>query len=422
MPIHRLSHIFGALLVVGLLATLLGACTPQERQEINFVFMRTSDNTEPYWQEVIAAFEAENPNIKVNLFIFKWEEGQQRIQEMIDQGNPPTLARVATRWIPQYVAAGLLEPVDEYISSDFRSQFFPLLIDEGSQYEGRTFGLPITVSSRAFYYNKELFEEAGITEPPTNWDELKEDAEAIHALGPDTYGFGIQGKDIETSTYFYYFLWGNGGDILTSDGTRPAFNGAEGLEAATFLTDMINEGLTQPNPTTSSRADLETMFVEGNLGMVVTGPWLARRLDNDYPDLEYGLATIPYQTTPTTLAAQDTLILFKQAQNKDAAWKFIEFLYADEYRLDYALTEGVLPEKVAVAEDAQIKENPSFAFFMEKLPTGRFEPLNVKSADIATVMTEYLQAAYLGEMTPQEALAEAAIQVQRLLSYSATSW
>lgn len=422
MPIHRLSRVFGALLVVGLLAALLSACAPQERQEINFVFMRTSDNTEPYWQEVIAAFEAENPNIKVNLFIFKWEEGQQRIQEMIDQGNPPTLARVATRWIPQYEAAGLLEPVDEYISSDFRSQFFPLLIDEGSQYEGRTFGLPITVSSRAFYYNKELFEEAGISEPPTNWDELKEDAKAIHALGPDTYGFGIQGKDIETSTYFYYFLWGNGGDILTTDGTRPAFNGAEGLEAVTFLTDMINEGLTQPNPTTSSRADLETMFVEGNLGMVITGPWLARRLDNDYPDLEYGLATIPYQTTPTTLAAQDTLILFKQAQNKDAAWKFIEFLYADEYRLDYALTEGVLPEKVAVAEDTQIKENPSFAFFMEKLPTGRFEPLNVKSADIATVMTEYLQAAYLGEMTPQEALAEAAIQVQRLLSYSATSW
>ena len=422
MPIHRLSRVFGALLVVGLLAALLGACAPQERQEINFVFMRTSDNTEPYWQEVIAAFEAENPNIKVNLFIFKWEEGQQRIQEMIDQGNPPTLARVATRWIPQYEAAGLLEPVDEYISSDFRSQFFPLLIDEGSQYEGRTFGLPITVSSRAFYYNKELFEEAGISEPPTNWDELKEDAEAIHALGPDTYGFGIQGKDLETSTYFYYFLWGNGGDILTTDGTRPAFNGAEGLEAVTFLTDMINEGLTQPNPTTSSRADLETMFVDGDLGMVITGPWLARRLDNDYPDLEYGLATIPYQTTPTTLAAQDTLILFKQAQNKDAAWKFIEFLYADEYRLDYALTEGVLPEKVAVAEDAQIKENPSFAFFMEKLPTGRFEPLNVKSADIATVMTEYLQAAYLGEMTPQEALAEAAIQVQRLLSYSATSW
>ncbi|NOH01932.1 MAG: extracellular solute-binding protein [Chloroflexi bacterium] len=185
---------------------------------------------------------------------------------------------------------------------------------------------------------------------------------------------------------------------------------------------MINEGLTQPNPTQSSRADLETAFVEGRLGMVITGPWLARRLANEAPDLDYGLSTIPYQTTPTTLAAQDTLILFKQAQNKDAAWKFIEFLYADQYRLKYVLTEGVLPEKVSVAENAQFKENQAFAFFMEKLPTGRFEPLNVRSGDIASVMAEALQAAYRGEMTPEDALNEAAIQVQRILSYSATSW
>lgn len=422
MPIHRLPRILGALMVFTLLASLLGACAPQERQEINFVFMRTSDLTEPYWQEVIEAFEAENPNIKVNLFIFTWDEGRQKIREMIDQGNPPTLARVATRWVPEYMAAGLLEPVDSYITQDFRSQFIPLLINEGSQHEGLTFGLPITVSSRAFYYNKDLFEQAGITAPPSNWEELRSAAEAIHALSPETYGFGVQGKDLETSTYFYYFLWGNGGDILSADGTRPAFNGTQGQEAVHFITQMIDDELTQPRPTESSRADLETAFVNGQLGMVITGPWLARRLENEAPDLNYGLATIPYQTTPTTLAAQDTLILFKQAQNKDAAWKFIEFLYADEYRLKYALTEGVLPEKVSVAEDEQVTGNPALSFFMENLPAGRFEPLNVKSADIATVMSEYLQAAYLGRLTPEEALAEAAVQVQRLLSYSATSW
>ncbi|NOH01931.1 MAG: extracellular solute-binding protein [Chloroflexi bacterium] len=184
MAIYRLPNFVRALLVIGLFAALLGACAPQERQEINFVFMRTSDQTEPYWQEVIRAFEAENPNIKVNLFIFTWDEGRQKIQEMIDQGNPPTLARVATRWIPEYVAAGLLEPVDHYMTPDFRAQFIPLLINEGSQYEGRTFGLPITVSSRAFYYNEDLFKQAGVASPPTNWDELYEAAQTIHKLGP----------------------------------------------------------------------------------------------------------------------------------------------------------------------------------------------------------------------------------------------
>lgn len=409
------------LLAICLSVILPSSCAPK-RQEVDFVFMKTSDLTEPYWQDVIRAFEAENPDIQVNLYIFTWDEGRQKIADMIADGKPPTLARVATRWIPEYVAAGLLEPVDGYMTPEFRAQFIPLLINEGSQYEGRTFGLPITVSSRAFYYNKDLFERAGVDSPPEDWDDLQRAAQLVNALGPDIYGFGIQGNQLETATYFYYFLWGNGGDILTGDGTRPAFNGVEGQEAITFMKGLIDAGLTQPNPTQSGRADLETAFVEGKLGMVITGPWLARRLATEAPELDYGLSTIPYQTTPTTLAAQDTLILFKQAKNKEAAWKFVEFLFADRYRLDYALKEGVLPEKTSVAENSQIKDNPVYGFFMEKLPIGRFEPLNVKSADIATAVAEALQAAYRDEMSPIDALNEAAAQVLHMLSYSATSW
>jgi multiple sugar transport system substrate-binding protein len=391
--------------------------------------MKTSEFTEPYWLGVIKDFEAQNPDIQVNLFIFTWEEGRQKIANMVAEGKPPTLARVATRWIPEYVAAGLLEPVDSYMSAEFRSQFIPLLINEGSQYKGRTFGLPITVSSRALYYNKALFKQAGLTTPPNNWADLRNAAKAIHDLGTDKYGFGIQGKQgkqPEVSTYFYYFLWGNGGEILTTDGTRPAFNGPEGLEALTFMKGMIDDGLTQPNPTESPtenpRKDMETAFVQGNLGMVITGPWLATRLKTEAPSLDYGLSTIPYQTTSTTLAAQDTLILFKQAENKDAAWKFVEFLYADEYRLKYALGDGVLPEKISVAKNSQITENPSYNFFMEKLPTGRFEPLNVKSADISTIVAEALNSVYRNEISPTEALNIAAAKVLQLLSYSATSW
>jgi multiple sugar transport system substrate-binding protein len=416
------------LMMLFIVIFLLAACSPQ-RAQVDFVFMRTSEFTEPYWQGVIQDFEAQNPDIQVNLYIFTWDEGQKKIADMVAQGKPPTLARVATRWIPEYVAAGLLEPVDAYMSAEFRSQFIPLLINEGSQYEGRTFGLPITVSSRALYYNKALFKQAGLTTPPENWTELKNAATAIHALGSDKYGFGIQaiqGKQPEASTYFYYFLWGNGGNILTADGTRAAFNGPEGVEALTFLKDMIDSGLTQPNPTVSPtefpRKDMETAFVEGKLAMVITGPWLAARLAKEAPDLEYGLSAIPYQTTPTTLAAQDTLILFKQAANKEAAWKFVEFLYADDYRLKYALGDGVLPEKISVAENSQITENPAYSFFMEKLPTGKFEPLNVKSADISKVVAEALRSAYLGQVSAEEALNNAAAQVLQMLSYSATSW
>lgn len=384
--------------------------------------MSSTDQIKPYWEEVIQDFEAVNPDIKVNLYVPTWDEGRKKIDEMVAQGNPPELARVATRWIPEYVAAGLLEPVDVYMTQEFRSQFVPLLINEGAQYEGRTFGLPIAVSSRALYYNKDLFKRANISQPPKNWQELKSAARAIHALDPGIYGFGIQGEGAGTETYFYYFLWGNGGEILTVDGTRPLFNGPEGLDALTFMKDMIDEGLTQPDLVNSDRGDLEQAFAQGKLGMVITLPRLTRNLEKDAPNLNYGLAAIPYQTTPTTLAAQDTLILFKQAQNKEAAWKFVEFIYRDEYRLKYALSEGHLPEKISVAQNEQIKDNPGFGFFMEQLSSGRFEPLNVKSADISNVVIENLQAAYLEKKSPAAALNDAAASVLKMLSYSATSW
>ena len=179
-------------MIIGLCIILLLTACSSQRAQVDFVFMKTSEFTQPYWEGVIKDFEAQNPNIKVNLYVYTWTEGRQKIADMVAQGKPPALARVATRWIPEYVAAGLLEPVDSYMSPEFRSQFIPLLINEGSQYDGRTFGLPITVTSRALYYNKALFKQAGLTSPPTSWEELKSAARAIHALGTDKYGFGVQ--------------------------------------------------------------------------------------------------------------------------------------------------------------------------------------------------------------------------------------
>lgn len=408
-------------MIIGL---FLSSCA-STKTNVNFVFMRTSDETEPYWEEVIADFEAANPDININLNVFTWDEGRQKIAEMVDDGRPPTLARIATRWAPEYVATGLLEPVDDYMSDEFREEFIPLLIQEGAQYRNRTFGLPVTMGTRALYYNKDLFTRAGISDPPETWDELRESALKISQLSNGIYGFGLQGGNhIETGTYFYYFLWGNGGEALTPDGTRAVFNSPEGIEALNYLRAMIDTGATQPDPTRDDRGALEAGFVNGRYGMIITGPWLAKRLDQEAPNVNYGIAPIPFNTQPATLAVEDTLILFKPAEvlEKQAAWKFVEFIYQDKYRLKYVQREGVLPVKISVANDPSLTNDATNAFFMDLLPTGRFEPLSVRSADIAQVVTETVQEVYRGQTDPETALNATAAKVNEFLAYSATSW
>src|SRR5262249_9671381 len=118
----------------------------------------------------------------------------------------------------------------------------------------------------------------------------------------------------------------------------------------------------------------------------------------------------------------DTLILFRQAENKSAAWTFLDFIYQDDYRLRYAVTEGVLPEKTTVAANPKIASDPTTRFFTDQLSVARFEPLNVRSTDIATIVSQAVRSAYRGERSPKDALEGAAAKVNELLAYSATAW
>lgn len=412
------------------ISLILTACS-DARTSIVFVFLSSSPDTlRAYWQDVIVDFEAANPDVRVDLRVYKWKDGQPEINRMIEEGRPPDLINEGVRRVPEYVAAGLVELVDDYLTPEFKEQFIPLFIEEGSRYQGRTFGLPMSLSARVLYYNKDLLARAGYDAPPQSWEELRAVALAVSRLSPagensfksELYGFGIPASPgtIETSTYFYYFLWGNGGQVFSPDGTKAGFGASEGVEALTFLNELVQSGATPPDPWVYTRQDIEDAFIAGKLGMVITLPGLVNRLAQEAPDLDFGLATIPFNVAPVTPLVEDTLIMFKTSEHKDVTWRFIEFIYQDEYRRAYADLVGVLPEKITVAQDPDIAAR--YAFFLELVPDGKFEPLNIESAEVGNLVGEAVRQVYQGQLDPAAALEAAAAQAVERLAYSAGSW
>ncbi|NWG75541.1 MAG: sugar ABC transporter substrate-binding protein [Rubrivivax sp.] len=405
------------LLFLTLFVPLLSACS-DSRTTITFVFLSSSpDKLRNYWKGVVQDFEAANPDVNVDLRVYTWNEGRPKIAQMVADGRPPDLARVATREIPEYVSAGWVELVDGYFTPDFRAQFFPLFIEEGARYQGRTFGLPAAVSARVLYYNQDLLAQAGYSAPPATWDELREVATAVSRPAEGVYGFGIPASEdfAETNTYFYYFLWGNGGDVFSPDGTKAAFDGPEGVEALTFLNELVQSGAAPPNPLDYTRSDIEQEFLAGKLAMVIT------KLGGLAPsDFAYGVAPIPYKAAPVLPLVEDTLIMFKTSEHKALTWRFIEFVYQDTYRLAYSELEGAVPEKAAVAHDPTMVAR--YGAFLDQLTAGRFEPLNIESAEIAADVSAAVRQVFLGQKSPQEALSEAAAQANERLSYSASAW
>ncbi|MBS3967743.1 MAG: extracellular solute-binding protein [Truepera sp.] len=379
---------------------------------LRVVIAEYSGLTGPFFQDVAADFQRAHPDIEVRIEVVPWDLLFMRLTTDIAGGRAPDISIIGTRWLAEFVAEGLAEPLDAFMTDAFRGQFIEAFLTP-SILDGKTYGLPVAASVRAFYYNKDLFEAAGITEPPVSWDELREAARRI-VEETDAFGFGLQGGEIEADVYWYYALWTFGGDILTDDG-QSGINSPEAVAAAEFYRQLIRDGLTQPGPTAYGREDLQELFKAGRLGMMITGPWFIGHLAAEAPDLNYGVAALPFKERPATMGVTDTIMMFSTSRAKEAAWQFLEFAFQPEYRFRFTQGEGMLPVLKAVAEDLYFAEHPRLGTIVDLLPHARFAPIVPEWERIADITVRALQLVYLEQAPPEQALNEAAEQINRIL-------
>lgn len=408
-------------LLLGMLPALLisGCGEKPAAPGLKFLAMEYDTNTRPFMAKLEQQFEAAHPDIPLDIEVVDWNLGKDKLATLVSGNNAPDLANIATIWLPEYVELDVVEPLDSYLSAEMRDRFVPVTL-HGAEYQGKLYGLPIAVSARALYYNKGLLKAAGV-QPPDNWQELVAVAKKCTDPAQGVYGFGVQGAKVETDVYWYYFLWGNGGEILSPDGSEAVFNSEAGVEALQFVSDLVHkEKCTEPEPTAYDREGLQEMFKAGKLAMTITGPWFWKMLKEQVPDLEYGIAPIPGNGQQKTMAVTDNLIMFKSCKNKDAAWKFVEFFYKPELRQEWAETFGMIPELKSVANSDFVQQSTEWKTFLSLLDTGVFVPLHPRWTAIAKEIEVGVQEALLKQKTPKEALDAAKQRVDGLIKSAAT--
>jgi multiple sugar transport system substrate-binding protein len=380
---------------------------------VRFTIAEYSAKTGPFFNEVKAAFEKDNPDIKVQLEVVPWDTLRQKLDTDIAAGTNADLAIIGTRWLLDFVKADIVEPLDPLVNAEFRGRFAGAILNP-SIMDNKLMGLPVAASARAMYYNKDLFAKAGIAEPPKTWDDVKAAAEKLKALGGDIAPFGMQGKEIETDVYFYYAMWSYGGEIMI-DG-KSGLGSEAALKAATLYKAMIDGGLTQKGPTGYNREDVQNLFKKGQVGMMMTAPFLASQIKTEAPTLQYGVVPVPMGTTSATYGVTDSIILFKNSKAKDAAAKFLEFSFRPEWREKFDSGEGFLPVTSAVAEMPAFKNDPVLQIFSSAMGSARFAPVIGGWEEIAQTTSSALQKIYLGQGEPKAVLAETAAAVDAIMA------
>ena len=402
--------------------SLLLACTglmalagAAEADTVRVTIAEYSKGTGPYFEEAAAAFEKANPGIDIQIEVAPWDSLQQKLTTDISAGTNADLSIVATRWLLDYVQQGVVDSLDDRITDELRGRFIPTFLTP-SVLDGKTYGLPVAASARAMYYNKDIFSKAGYDAAPATWDDLKAAAAKIKETSPDVFAFGLQGKEIETDFYFNYAFWSYGGDII-KDG-KSGLDSEAAIEAAKLYKGFIDAGYTQPGVTSYSREDVQNLFKQGKVATVITAPFLSNQIKTEAPKLNYGVAPVPAgpRGDRATYGVTDSIVLFKNSKNKDAAWKFLDFIFSAEMRTKFDKVEGFLPVNAEEAKDPMFADNADLKVFTSLLPDARFAPVIPGWEEIADATTTAAQKVYLGEAEAGPAFKGAAEKINGILA------
>lgn len=328
----------------------------------------TAENSgQKFWEGIVKDFNAQYPQIKVNVQIINWNDVDGQIAQMVQSGQLPDIAQGSADY------AGVTDKV--YAVSDILDQktqdnLLSSFADQG-KVNGTEYGIPYTSSARALFYNKDLFQKAGISAAPTTWDEYQADAQKLKQAGvaePSCIPLGPEEAQAET------LLWelGNGGGFVDSSG-KWQLNSKANVDTFTYLQGLVKAGLTEPNPGTVDRTKgCWADFAAGKVGMTNGSPGFLPQVKGK---ASYGVAPIPGKSGPmtTTLGVCDWIWAFKtDASKKAAVTAFLDFAMQDKYQEAFDNLYQLLPVTKGATQDLQ--SNQDFAPFLKALPTATFYP------------------------------------------------
>ena len=371
---------------------------------------------------LVEEFNTTHPNISVEIINYNNDNALAKLTVALQAGEPPDVTYQYGSSMPQLAAApGIVDLTDRVEASGFDWDDFYPGEREAATVDGRVLGIPALVDNLAIVYNKDLFDHAGLSYPTADWtwDDFRAAAKSLTDPSTKTFGFAFPADASEDTVWHYdAMLWEAGGDILNADNTGAAFDSPAGLTALQTLADMA---VTDKSVYLDfQNTKIAGLFNSSKIGMAVTGPWDLP----SFPDVNYGVQIMPMFPggDHQTIAGPDNWVLFDNgAERLAAAWTFVSWLTAPEQVLTDSLATGHLPIRQSVTQ------LPRFARFATKFPgvdvfvanlanVQKARPVLKSYPRISEAMGQAIVAAMTGEKTPQEALSDAAQQVNDILA------
>ena len=366
-----------------------------EKVEVTMIAAQYGNETADWWANFVKEFNTANPTINLTVDVVSWNDIYTVVNTRVANGQAPDLLNIDV--FADFVADGLLLPAEDWVSEETYAKFFPSFLAE-SVVDDVVWAVPDLASARALYYNKDILDAAGVA-VPTTWEELKAACEAIKAYDANIYPWGVDMTTDEGQACFSYYAWNNGGGFVDADGNW-ALNSAENVEAVEFITGLVKDGLTNTDPTTETRYDLQEMFAAGKMAMMI-GPNQISKYCEANGGINYGIASLPTNgdKAGASVGVMDRIMCFDNGYTDEelaAVTAVVDAFYDDEPYADWVLMEDFLPA-TSTGNELCAAADPGMAAWIDVIGSAKFYPAaKAEWADVKQGVISVQQEVLLG--------------------------
>jgi multiple sugar transport system substrate-binding protein len=359
-------------------------------------------------QNMIDKFEADNTDIEVELQSIAYNDYFTALATKMAGNGGPDCFELNMENFLTYAIRDSIEPLDSYFESTDVSQD---VYSEGplnaATYSNKLYAIPQSFSTVVLFYNKALFDQAGISYPTDDWtwEDEQNAAAAIRALGEDIWG------TFQPVTYneLYKTVQANGGSLVSDDGKTFTMDSLANVDTLQMMLNRVcGDARVMPNvEDMAGRGDWD-MFKSGNLGMIHTGIWGFADFTENIKDFEWDIAVEPGNTQNATHFFANVACVNKASDKKEAAFRFINYMASNEEVVKMRLSAGwelpTISDEALMSQYLEQTPPDNREAVMKSLDNAVAPPALLKYSEVVETMTPTLEAAVINNTPASDVL------------------
>ncbi|WP_372633113.1 ABC transporter substrate-binding protein [Cohnella sp.] len=394
----------------------------EEKVTIRFTGIKTFG--EDSWTELVKEFEAQNPDIEVDVHQLPPPSMSTEIHQYLVTALSSGEADIDVFtgdvvWVPEFASAGWTEPMDAYVEKD---QYYPGVI-EALTYQGQLAAMPWYVDGGMLYYRKDLLEKYGQAVPQT-WDELVKTAQFIveKEQNPKLHGFLWQGKQAEVLVCdFVEFLTSAGGAVV-DENEESVIDSPATEKALAFMKSTLDSGISPKSLLSYDEEPSRTIFTDGNAVFLRNWSYVWNVAQDEAGSKvagKVGVAPLPAfegGKSASTMGGYQFMVA-QNSKHKEAAVKFAQFLSSKESQLYFAKKMAFSPTRPSVLEDEDLKRNAPFLTELSEVFNGTVaRPITPKYPQISLKLQAAVSAVLSGSLHVDRATKQLDEEIRAILN------